>query len=268
MVHNESMRSASKELWYFFLANLRASYFGAFLLLLFLVTEVVTIPLISRYDFIFLAAVSYQVCALLFGFERPREFFVIILFHLLATGMELFKTNPAIGSWSYPGLASATFTLGTVPLFTGFLYSAIGSYISRAFTFLKLSYERFPAYFHLWILAALIYLNFFTHHFFFDIRYLLFAYTLILFWRTKVHFQVYQKRRSIPFLLTATLTALFVWLAENIGTLTRIWLYPSQLAYWHLVSFNKIGSWFLLLILSFALVSIIYRDKLRRNADI
>lgn len=226
----------------------------------------VTVPLISRYDFIFLAAISFQICALVFRFERPREFFVIILFHLLATGMELFKTNPAIGSWAYPYLESTFFALATVPLFTGFLYSAVGSYISRAFTFLKLSYEHFPAYYHLWIMAVLIYVNFFTHHFFYDLRYLLFAYVVIVFFKTKVHFQVYKKQRSMPFLATAFLTAFFVWIAENIGTFTRIWLYPSQVDYWHAVSFNKIGAWSLLLILSFALVSIIYRDKLRRSA--
>src|SRR5690606_4473501 len=136
------------------------SYFGAFLLSIFLLTELVTIPVISRYDFIFLAAVGFQLCALTFRFERPREFAVIIIFHLLATGMELFKTHPAIGSWTYPGVETAVFALATVPLFTGFLYSAVGSYISRAFMFLNLSYERFPAYYHLWILAILIYLNF------------------------------------------------------------------------------------------------------------
>ena len=254
------------ELWYFFVASLRSSFFGAFLLAIFLLTEIVTVPFVSRYDFIFLAAVGFQICALLFRFETLREFFVIVMFHILATLMELFKTNPAIGSWTYPSVGSAVFTLGTVPLFTGFLYSAIGSYISRAFVFLKLRYERFPAYYHLWILAVIIYINFFTHHFFFDARYLVFAYVCIIFFKTKVHFQVYRKERSIPFLLTVLLTAFFVWIAENIGTFTTIWLYPDQLEYWHLVSFTKVGSWFLLLILSFALVSIIYRDKLRHSA--
>lgn len=263
MIRYVRMLGFSIELWRFFIVNLRASYFGAFLLSIFLVTEVVTVPLVSRYDIIFLAAVGFQVCALIFQFERPREFFVIILFHILATGMELFKTHPAIGSWTYPGVRGALFVLGSVPLFTGFLYSAVGSYISRAFVFLKLSYERFPAYRHLWILAALIYLNFFTHHFFYDIRYLLFAYVFVIFFRTAVHFRVYRKERSMSFLLTVFLTALFVWIAENVGTFTRIWLYPSQMEQWHIVSFEKIGSWFLLLILSFALVSIIYRDKLQ-----
>ncbi len=258
------MRKFLVEIWYFFIANLRASYFGAFLLSIFLLTEVITIPLISRYDFIFLAAIGFQICALVFRFERFKEFFVIIVFHMLATAMELFKTHPAIGSWMYPDIGSAIFVLGTVPLFSGFLYSAVGSYISRAFLFLELSYEHFPPYFHLWILSALIYLNFFTHHFFYDLRYLLFAYILVLFFKTTVHFQMHRKQHTMPFLLAAFLTALFVWIAENIGTFTNVWLYPSQLEYWHLVSFNKIGSWFLLLVLSFALVSIIYRDKLQK----
>ncbi len=232
------------ELWRFCIANLQASYFGAFLLSTFLLTEFVTIPFISRYDFIFFAAIAFQVGALVFRLESFREFSVIIIFHILATIMELFKTNPTIGSWSYPGLAGTVFVLGTVPLFTGFLYSAIGSYISRAFIFLRLSYERFPAYYHLWILAVLIYINFFTDHFY-DIRYFLLAYVIVVFFKTKVRFKVYRAERSMPLLLTAFLTALFVWLAENIGTFTH--------------------SWFLLLILSFALVSLIYRGKLRRD---
>src|SRR3989344_268044 len=259
------MRAFFTELWYFFTANLRASCVGVFLLSIFLLTEVITTPFISRYDFIFLAAVGFQICALIFGFERLKEFFVIILFHVLATIMELFKTNPAIGSWTYPAVGGAIFTLASVPLFTGFLYSAIGSYISRSYTFLKLSYQRFPDYYHLWILAVLSYVNFFTHHFFYDIRYILFAYVLIIFFRTKVHFQVYKKERSMPFLLTVFLTAFFVWIAENIGTFTKIWFYPSQLEYWRLISLGKVGSWFLLLILSFALVSIIYRNKLQHD---
>lgn len=259
----ERYREYSIELWQFFIASLRASYFGAFLLSLFLLTEVIAVPFISRYDFIFLAAVLFQVCALLFRFEQLREFLVILVFHVLATVMELFKTAPAIGSWTYPGVHAAFFVLGTVPLFTGFLYSAIGSYISRAFTFLKLSYEHFPPYYHLWILAVLIYVNFFTHHFVYDIRYVLFAYIFIIFWNTRVYFQVYEKRRHLPFLLTVALTAGCVWIAENIGTFTKIWLYPNQIGQWQLVPLAKTESWFLLLILSFALVSIVYRKRLQ-----
>src|SRR3990167_3544263 len=116
------MQSALAELWYFFIANLRASHFGVFLLSIFLLTEVVSVPFVSRYDFIFIAAVGFQLCALVFRFEQPKEFFVIFLFHILATGMELFKKNPYVGSFMYPAVGSAMFAIATVPLFSGFLY--------------------------------------------------------------------------------------------------------------------------------------------------
>jgi uncharacterized membrane protein YoaT (DUF817 family) len=71
----------------------------------------------------------------------------------------------------------------------------------------------------------------------------------------------------MPLLLTAVLTAFFIWIAENVGTFTKIWLYPSQIGEWHIVHFEKLGSWFLLLILSFALVSIIYRDRFQSDSS-
>jgi len=67
------MRIFLNELWHFLIANMRASYFGTFLLSIFLLTEVVSIPLISRYDLIFIAAVGFQACALIFRFERPTS---------------------------------------------------------------------------------------------------------------------------------------------------------------------------------------------------
>src|SRR3989344_3951397 len=115
------MQSALAELWYFFIANLRASHFGVFLLSIFLLTEVVNIPFVSRYDFIFIAAVGFQLCALVFRFEQPKEFFVIFLFHILATGMELFKTNPDIGSWKCPPAGNAVFVIFPGARFSPFL---------------------------------------------------------------------------------------------------------------------------------------------------
>jgi uncharacterized membrane protein YoaT (DUF817 family) len=34
--------------------------------------------------------------------ESLKEVSIIAIFHIVATGMELFKTAPSIGSWSYP----------------------------------------------------------------------------------------------------------------------------------------------------------------------
>jgi len=66
-----------------------------------------------------------------------------------------------------------------------------------------------------------------------------------------------------PFLLAGTLTAFFLWLAENVGTLTHTWMYPG--AYpgksWHMVSIQKMGAWGLLLIISFVTVSLVFPPK-------
>ena len=61
----------------------------------------------------------------------------------------------------------------------------------------------------------------------------------------------------MPLLLGFVLVSLFIWLSENIGTYTKTWLYPSQQLGWSMVSLGKLGSWFLLLIISYTLVSLI-----------
>jgi uncharacterized membrane protein YoaT (DUF817 family) len=62
-------------------------------------------------------------------------------------------------------------------------------------------------------------------------------------------------------LLSAFLVALFVWIAENLGTVTNTWLYPHQMAGWSAVSLGKLGSWFLLLIISYGLVAVVNRPE-------
>ena len=59
----------------------------------------------------------------------------------------------------------------------------------------------------------------------------------------------------MPLALGFCLIALFVWLAENISTFLGAWQYPDQVHVWNVVSTNKITSWFLLVILSFVIVS-------------
>ncbi len=48
--------------------------------------------------------------------------------------------------------------------------------------------------------------------------------------------------------------AFIIWVAENISTFYKIWLYPSQVDAWHMVGWGKLGSWYLLLLLSLVLV--------------
>ena len=51
-----------------------------------------------------------------------------------------------------------------------------------------------------------------------------------------------------------------VAIADTIGTATGVWLYPGQQA-WHMVSFAKLGSWYLLLYVSFVLVTVVCRPQ-------
>ena len=89
----------------------------------------------------------------------------------------------------------------------------------------------------------------------------LFVLTAVLFGRCWVHFKVWRVHRRMPLLLGFALVALFIWLAENIGTFTAAWMYPSQRLGWTLVSLGKLGAWFLLMIVSYALVALLNRPE-------
>lgn len=251
---------ALQELIVFGLKQANAALFGGLLLAFMLLTTVVEMPWLYRYDVIFIYAVVIQIFLVASGLETSREMAVIFGFHLIATLMEIYKTSELIGSWNYP--EPAVIAIWHVPLFAGFMYSAVGSYIARAWKVLDLRFAIYPPLIHTYILAALIYANFFTHHFIIDIRYALVAYAAIIFWNTHVRFTALTSH-SMPLLLGFSLVSLFVWIAENVATFANVWLYPSQQAGWTVVSPNKLGAWFLLMIVSFVLVSLLHRRQLR-----
>jgi uncharacterized membrane protein YoaT (DUF817 family) len=236
-------------------------YGGAMLVLL--VVTMVFWPkegaILARYDFLFLAALALQAVLITLKLERWEEVKVIFIFHLVGTIMEIFKTH--MGSWTYPG--EAFFKIGGVPLFTGFMYACFGSYIARATRLLDMRYSHYPPIWATWVLAVLAYVNFFSHHFLPDIRIGLFALSVILFWRTRVWFSPFEKSRWMPLLLGFGLVSFFIWLAENVGTFTGTWLYPHQNGGWHIVPLTKMGAWYLLMLLSFVLVSLVHKPLSR-----
>jgi uncharacterized membrane protein YoaT (DUF817 family) len=148
-----------------------------------------------------------------------------------------------------------------VPLFSGFLYSAVGSYIARCWRLFDFRFSNYPGARWTWLLALLIYVNFFTHHYIFDARVALFAMTAAIYGRTMIHFTVDRVPRRMPLLLGFFLVSLFIWLAENIGSFSAVWLYPHQMRTWSPVTWGKLGSWFLLMIISFVLVSLVNRPR-------
>lgn len=210
---------------------------------------------LSRYDFLFVAALAVQAGMLYFRLETLDEAKVILLFHVVGTAMEVFKT--AVGSWLYPEYAF--FRIAGVPLFSGFMYASIGSYIARSWRLFDFSFTRHPPLWTLYLLSVAIYVNFFAHHYAVDVRPALLLAVAVLFGRCWIHYRIWQIPRRMPLLLGLFLMALFIWFAENIGTLTRTWLYPHQRAAWSMVSLGKLSSWFLLLIISYVMVAAVNR---------
>ena len=212
---------------------------------------------ISRYDFLCVGAVLIQAAMLTFRLESWEEARVIFLFHVAGTVMELFKT--AHGSWVYP--EDSLLRIGAVPLFSGFMYAAVGSYIARVQRIFHIRVRRYPPLWTTWVLAAAIYVNFFAHHWLPDVRIALFLATALLFGPGWFYFTADRRRRGMPLLMGYGLVALFIWFAENLGTFARAWTYPGQAAGWEMVSLGKLGSWFLLMIISVVLVSIVHRPE-------
>ncbi len=249
----------------FTLKQARAALFaGAFLFLIF-ASKYIAIPGLYRYDFLFLAAVAIQLLMLLFKLETVDEAKTIVLFHLIGLILEIYKTNPAIGSWTYP--EAGYFKIFTVPLYSGFMYASIGSYIAHAWKGFTLKLINSPRYLYSIILCALIYLNFFTNHFIYDFRLFLIAGIFILYRRTYVEFTPDKRTYRLPLNVSFLLISLFVWIAENIGTFYGAWQYPSQIHAWQIVSFHKITSWFLMVIISFIIVAYLKHVKAERTSS-
>lgn len=248
-----------KEFFIFGVKQARAAVFaGSFFLLLFLSNH---IPLfgLARYDFLFISAVLIQAILYFTKMETKDEVKVIFLFHIIGLVLELYKTSPSIGSWSYP--EEGFLKIATVPLYSGFMYAAIGSYISQAWKIFKLELTNYTHYLFSVLLCLLIYVNFFTNHFIYDFRLFLIVGVFVFFWKTKVYFTVTERKRSMPVNLGFLLIAFFIWVAENISTYLGAWQYPNQVHAWTLVSTQKVTSWFLMVIISFILVAYLKHFK-------
>ena len=211
---------------------------------------------IYRYDALFAAAIVIQIAFLALRLESLDEAKVILIYHVVGTCMEVFKTH--MGSWTYP--EPALVRIDGVPLFSGFMYAAVGSYLARSMRAFDMRFTNYPRFFWTALLSVAIYVNFFTHHFTADIRWLLFAWSLLLFGRVRIYFTVDRAPRWMPMVVAGVLTAFFLWIAENVGTATGTWLYPGTGA-WKPVSLQKLGSWYLLLTISFVLVTIVNRPR-------
>lgn len=214
---------------------------------------------LPRYDALLAFALAIQAWMIWMRLETADEVKAICLFHLLGFAMEVFKTSAGVKSWSYPDFAW-TKILG-VPLFSGFMYAAVGSYIIQAWRLLDVRIRHHPPYWMAALGALAIYANFFTHHYIADLRWYLAAFTLGLYARTTVIFRPLDRDRSMPMLLAFVLIGFFIWLAENMATFYGIWKYPHQLGAWTAVHIAKWSSWSLLVIMTFVIVTSLKRIR-------
>ncbi|WP_019586316.1 DUF817 domain-containing protein [Deinococcus apachensis] len=206
---------------------------------------------LARYDFLLLGCLLVQGALLALRFETPREAGVILLFHALGFTLEAFKV--AHGSWAYP--EDALSKLLGVPLYAGFMYVSVGSYMAQAWRRFGLTLEKAPPLRVQGGLATVAYLNFFTHHLGPDLRYAVTAALLLAYRRTRAAFTVGQERYEMPLGLAFALIGGFVFLAENAATRLGAWVYPHQSGGWQPVHVAKWLAWTLMVVVAFLIVS-------------
>jgi len=214
-------------------------------------TQLIPLPWLPRYDWLLVICLAMQVWMLRSGLETRDELKVITVFHLIGLALELFKVH--MGSWSYP--EEGWTKVNGVPLYSGFMYASVASYLCQAWRRLKVELFRWPPFWAVVPLAAAIYLNFFTHHFWIDVRWWLTGLVMIVFWRSWVTYEVNGIRYRMPVALSFALIGFFIWVAENIATYFGAWEYPNHAETWSPVHYSKVSSWFLLVIVSFLIVA-------------
>lgn len=170
-----------------------------------------------------------------------------------------------MGSWVYPDEANSKFF--GVPLYSGFMYASVASFICQSWRHLKISMIPWPKYDLALTVAVLIYINFFTHHFLYDFRWILILVLFLVFSHTTVYFTLLDKVFNMPIILSFLLVGFFIWIAENIVTYLGAWQYPNQQQVWQLVSLGKISSWFLLVIISIVIVAQLKMKKSMENEN-
>ncbi|MBI1771760.1 MAG: DUF817 domain-containing protein [Burkholderiales bacterium] len=241
------------EFWYFGIKEARACLFVGLFFASILVVPKAGLFGLPRYDVLFLIALLIQGGMVWSKLETVDELKAVTLFHMVGFALEVFKVSGQIQSWAYPEFGYTK--LWGVPLFSGFMYASIGSYIIQAWRLFDLRIRHHPPYWMAGLIGILIYLNFFTHHYIGDYRWYLAACALGLYARSCVVFRPLDRDRSMPLLLSFVLIGFFIWLAENMGTFFGIWRYPNQLGAWSTVHVGKWSSWSLLVIMTFTIVA-------------
>ena len=226
------------------------------------------LPSLARYDALFILLLPLSVLVHRYqippfqSHAHPHEgLWVQLTFHVLGYAFELFKVNYT-HSWSYPE-AGLSKCFG-VPLYAGFMYGAVGAYISASFQWYRVRVKRLSrSLLGGWI--GLCYLSFFLRPFIhFDLRYIsLLGLSITLFYTPLVGFTTrpFRLRALYPLLFLGV----FVYLAENIATFGGAWVYRHQASGWMPVKLNIITSWMCLAAVPFGMSLLIRAGYQKRR---
>ncbi len=232
----------------FFVKQVHASIFALFIFAMLMVSHWQN--LLPRYDFMLVTCLGMQAFMWVKGLETKKELIAICVFHVVGLVLELYKVRH--GSWAYPEFAYAKFA--GVPLYSGFMYAGVASYIFQAYRVFELEFTRMPKKWIALLGVALIYLNFFTASRLGDNRIWLSILLVALFSSGLSNFTCRSKRLKMPMPVAFGLIGFFVWVGENICTYLGAWVYPHQVNGWQLVDSSKILSWSIMVMVAFVII--------------
>lgn len=117
---------------------------------------IIDLPFIHRYDAILLILLAVQYLMYRSGLETLDEIKVICVFHIIGLLLEIYKVS--MGSWAYPEPGFSK--IFGVPLYSGFMYASVASFMCQIWRRLKMDMTGWPGIVPAGLLGGAIYLNF------------------------------------------------------------------------------------------------------------
>lgn len=225
----------------------RAAVFGAIFILSIAGTAAVweTAWPVARYDALALLGVAALTIMFALGAHSTSDALPIGLVFALGVVLELYKIET--GAWMYP--EGSELAIGQKPLFVGFMYAAVASYLIRALRVKALEIRGMPPLFVAVLVGGLVYGAYFLPSQIW-VRFGLIGLVTLVFWRATLRA---PSGSWLPLPVALGLAASLIWVAENIGTFSGTWAYPNDGAL-GLVTLSKLGAWYLLLSVCFIVV--------------
>ncbi len=238
------MREWGRILWAFVVIEAKCLLFPLLIVLGLAATQRFSIPGVARYDLMLVYCLAIQWALVRRGMETVSELRAVCVFHALGLILEIHRTS--IGAWTYPD--PGLLRIGTVPLFSGFMYASVASYLLQAWRRFDLEFVGLPKPWVGVALSVAAYGSFFAMR---GARITLIALILLSLWRAWVSFAVAGRRLRMPLGLAFGCISGAVWVGENLGTFFNGWRYPHQAHGWQPVEGTKAAAWFLLVVVGF-----------------